>query len=133
MKRTIVLACAISMAASSCAKKDPAPPRPKPAADSGAVPIGMPVGPNVREPVKLTNVQPRYPAAAREARIQGVVMLDLTIGVDGHVADAKVVGGPLELHEAAYQAVMQWVYSPTLVNGVPTSIPMRVTVAFRLQ
>ena len=122
----------------ACAKKDPAPPAAaKPpataSADGGAAPTAMPVGPNVREPVKLKNVQPRYPAAAREARIQGVVLMDLTIDGTGHVTDVTVAGGPLELHEAAYEAAMQWVYSPTLVNGVPSTITMRATVAFRLQ
>jgi TonB family protein len=131
VKRTILAAaCVLSMSASGCAKKDPAPPAPKPAA---ATAVGMPVGPNVRQPVKLKDVPARYPAAAREARIQGVVMMDLTIDDTGHVAEAKVIGGPLELHEAAYQAAMQWVYSPTLVNGVPTAITMRATVSFRLQ
>jgi TonB family protein len=91
------------------------------------------VGGTIKDPKKLKHVNPAYPAAAREARVQGVVILEAVIGRDGRVEDLKVLRSLPLLDAAATDAVRQWVYTPTLLNGVPTPVIMTVTVAFTLQ
>jgi len=89
-------------------------------------------GGDIRPPVKVRNVVPVYPEIARVARVQGTVVLDCTIGVDGRVDDVKVLGGPALLQAAAVDAVRQWLYRPTLLNGVAVPVVMTVTVRFML-
>ena len=64
--------------------------------------------------------------------MSGVVILEAVIGVDGRVADAKVLRSIPLLDQAAVDAVRQWVYTPTLLNGVPVPVIMTVTVNFTL-
>jgi protein TonB len=90
------------------------------------------VGGNIKEPKKLKNVAPEYPDIARQARVQGVVILECTISPQGKVTDVKVLRGIPLLDQAAIDAVKQWVYTPTLLNGVPVPVIMTVTVNFRL-
>ena len=75
---------------------------------------------------------PVYPDLAVKARLQGVVILECQIDVRGRVAEAKVLRGNPLLTDAAVEAVRQWVYTPTLVNGVPVPVLMVVTVTFNL-
>ena len=91
------------------------------------------MGGAIREPRKVKDVAPAYPDFARHARIQGVVILECVLSPQGRVEDVKVLRGVPTLDEAAVEAVRQWVYSPTLVNGVPTSVVMTVTVNFMLR
>jgi periplasmic protein TonB len=91
------------------------------------------VGGQIKEPKKLKNVPPAYPDIAKQARVQGVVILECTISPQGKVTDVKVLRGIPLLDEAAKEAVRQWVYTPTLLNGVPVPVIMTVTVNFRLQ
>jgi len=86
----------------------------------------------VRAPAKLRHVDPVYPEVARRAHVQGVVELECTIGPDGRVAQLRVVSGPPLLGAAALEAVRQWVYTPTLLNGVPVPVVLTVTVRFQL-
>jgi protein TonB len=95
-----------------------------------AVPVRP--GGDIRPPVKLRHVLPAYPDIARVAGVQGVVVLDCTIGVEGRVSDVKVLGGPILLQAAAADAVRQWRYRPTYLNGVAIPIVMTVTVRFTL-
>ena len=106
------------------------PPVSNPAPPAGPVPVGG----KVRAPERLTDVSPVYPPVALAARVQGMVILQATIDTEGRVQAARVLrsDSPL-LNEAALAAVRQWVYSPTLLNGVPVSVVMTVTVQFRLQ
>jgi TonB family protein len=90
------------------------------------------VGGAIREPTRLKSVAPVYPAIARQARVQGVVILECTIGPDGHVKDVRVLRSIPLLDAAAVEAVQQWVYTPTLLNGVPVPVIMTVTVNFTL-
>jgi TonB family protein len=62
-----------------------------------------------------------------------MVIVEATIDPTGHVANATVLRGVPLLDEAALEAVRKWVYTPTLLNGVPTPLIMTVTVTFRLQ
>ena len=90
------------------------------------------VGGQIKEPKKLKNVNPVYPDIARQARVQGVVILECTISPQGKVTDVKVLRGIPLLDQAAVEAVRQWVYTPTLLNGVPVPVIMTVTVNFKL-
>jgi protein TonB len=95
-------------------------------------PAPVRVGGDVKEPVKLRHVAPEYPALARAAQVQGMVILEATIGTDGRVSDVKVLRANPFLERAAVTAVRQWVYSPTLLNGQPVPVIMTVTVNFKL-
>ena len=76
---------------------------------------------------------PVYPPIAQSARVQGVVIIEATIGPDGRVKDAKVLRSIPLLDQAALDAVKQWQFTPTLLNGVPVPVIMTVTVNFTLQ
>ena len=107
---------------------------------SGATPNGSQQQPGVirvggeSEQAKLvTKVQPIYPAAAKAAGIQGTVELDVTISKDGVPEDIRVVSSPSdELTESALEAVRQWRYSTTLLNGQPVSVVTDVIVNYTL-
>jgi len=104
-----------------------------PKAEPPAPPTGpVRVGGKIHPPAKLNNVAPTYPPVARQARVEGVVILEATISPDGRVTDVKVLRGIPLLDNSAIEAVRQWRYSPTLLNGVPVPVVMTVTVNFRL-
>lgn len=90
------------------------------------------VGGNIKEPSKIKNVAPVYPDIAKQARVQGIVILECTISPQGRVTDVKVLRGIPLLDQAGIDAVKQWQYTPTLLNGVPVPVIMTVTVNFRL-
>jgi periplasmic protein TonB len=73
-----------------------------------------------------------YPPPAKMARIQGDVALSIIIAKDGTVRDVQDVSGPPLLVPAAKDAVMQWVYKPTLLNGEPVEVQTSATVHFTL-
>jgi protein TonB len=87
---------------------------------------------DIRPPVKVRHVLPVYPDIARATRVQGTVVLDCTIDREGRVAEVKVLSGPRLLTTAALEAVRQWTYRPTLLDGVPVPVIMTVTVRFTL-
>jgi len=88
------------------------------------------VGGRIKAPTKIKDVKPVYPAIAQSARVAGMVTIEATIGFDGKVVDAKVVRSSPLLDQAALDAVRQWEYTPTLLNGVPVSVLVTVTVNF---
>lgn len=88
------------------------------------------VGGQVRPPIRVKEVAPVYPAIAKSAQVQGDVVIEATIDEAGKVADAKVVKSVPMLDQAALDAVRQWEYRPSLLNGVPTPVVMTVTVKF---
>jgi TonB family protein len=88
------------------------------------------VGGNIRPPIRIKEVAPVYPAVAQTARIQGDVVIEATIDDEGKVADAKVVKSVPLLDQAALDAVRQWQYQPSLLNGIPTAVVTTVTVKF---
>jgi periplasmic protein TonB len=90
------------------------------------------VGADVREPRKVRTVAPVYPDLAVKARVQGQVVLECQIDVRGRVAEVKALRGSPLLIDPAVEAVKQWVYTPTLLNGVPVPVLMDVTVTFSL-
>jgi periplasmic protein TonB len=91
------------------------------------------VGPGVREPKRIAGSPPEYPMIARNARVQGVVILETVINERGEVGRIKVLRSVPLLDNAAITAVQQWRYTPTLLNGVPVSVLMTITVNFTLQ
>jgi protein TonB len=101
-----------------------------PDAPAPAVPIR--VGGDVREPKRIVSVPPVYPELAVRARLQGTVVVEATLNERGRVVNVSLVQGSPMLTESALEAVSKWVYSPTLVNGVPTPVIMTVKVHFRL-
>jgi TonB family protein len=90
------------------------------------------VGGSIREPRKIRNVSPVYPEIAKQARVQGVVILEATIGPRGDVTAVRVLRGAPLLDQSAIDAVKQWVYEPTVLNGVPVPVIMTVTVSYKL-
>jgi protein TonB len=91
------------------------------------------VGGNISQPTRTTYVRPEYPPDAQAANVQGVVILEATIDTKGQVKDLKVLRSIPLLDQAAIDAVRQWEYTPTLLNGVPVPVIMTVTVNFTLQ
>lgn len=75
---------------------------------------------------------PAYPPLAKDARIQGVVRLDAIIGKDGRIENLKAADGNPLLIQAAMDAVKQWVYRPTYLNGQPVEVATEINVHFRL-
>jgi TonB family protein len=105
----------------------PPPTTPWPAA-AGAVRVGG----NVKAPTQTRRVNPVYPAIAQSARVQGVVILEALIGEDGRVRDTRVLRSIPLLDQAALDAVRQWEYQPTLLNGAVVPTVMTVTVQFTM-
>jgi periplasmic protein TonB len=106
----------------------PVPPAPAPRRDVSPVRVGGQV-----EGAKLIfQVKPAYPEIARMARVQGAVRLEAVISKEGTVASLKVVSGPPLLVKAAFDAVSQWRYQPTLLNGEPVEVATEIEVNFSL-
>ncbi len=102
----------------------PPPPSPRP-------PVR--VGGSITAPRKVHDVPPGYPVVAQAARLEGLVIIQATIGVDGTVVDAQILRPDPLFNQAALDAVRQWRYSPTFLNGEPVAVVMTVTVSFRLR
>ena len=80
----------------------------------------------------VKEVQPAYPASARQMRIEGAVELLATISKNGDISAVKILDGNTQLAHAAVDAVKQWKYKPYLLNGEPVEIQTQVTVKFKL-
>ena len=80
----------------------------------------------------VRRVEPQYPVLAKQARVQGVVELVGVISTDGHLKELRLVSGHPLLARAAMEAVSQWIYTPTLLNGEPVEVIAPITVTFRL-
>jgi len=107
----------------------PPPPPPPPKA---VVPQRIRVGGNVQAANLINGPKPNYPPLAKQARISGTVELSAVIGKDGRVQDLKVVRGHPLLVQAALDAVKNWVYRPTLLNGEPVEVSTTIDVNFTL-
>jgi protein TonB len=90
------------------------------------------VGGEVRAPTRVKNVNPVYPEEAKAAGVSGVVIVEIRIGTRGSVAEARVVRSVPLLDQAALDAIYQWEYEPTMLNGEPVDVLMTVTVNFTL-
>jgi periplasmic protein TonB len=87
----------------------------------------------IKTPVKVRHVPPIYPAIAQQARVEGIVIIEAVVGVDGRVVEARILRSKPLLDEAALDAVRQWEFTPTTLNGVPVPVLMTVTVNFTLR
>lgn len=96
-------------------------------------PAAVRIGDGVTSPAKLVDVRPVYPPAAKESKVQGVVTLEVLIGHDGKVERALVRRSVPELDQAALDAVRQWVFAPTRINGEPAKAIVTATIKFALQ
>ena len=104
----------------------PPPPPPPP-----VVPVRLHSG--MTAPVKIVDVTPHYPAISQNAHIQGVVILEAVLDVNGTVQSVRLLRSVPTLDEAAMDAVRRWRYTPALLNGQPVPVVMTVTVNFTLQ
>jgi periplasmic protein TonB len=91
------------------------------------------VGGNVQESKLIRRVEPAYPELAKRARVQGKVVLVVTVDEEGNVSNITINDGHPLLNDAAKAAVAQWKYSPTLLNGEPVPVIATVTVIFNLK
>jgi TonB family protein len=99
-----------------------------PAAGQKAVQVGG----GVKPPKRLKTVPPVYPDVAREARVQGIVILECTISPRGKVTRVQVLRGIPLLDQAAIDAVKQWEWEPTIIDGEAVPVIMTVTINFNL-
>lgn len=104
----------------------PPPPPPK------ETPKRIRVGGNVQQAKAIYQPKPIYPALAKQARVQGVVRLQAIIAKDGTIQELQVISGPPLLQQAALDAVRQWRYQPTLLNGEPVEVVTTIDVVFTL-
>jgi protein TonB len=111
----------------------PPPPPPPPGFDTYDGPQPIRVGGNIKAPAKIRDVRPVYPQEALDARASGVVILEAIVDPEGNVKTARVVRSIPILDQAAIDAVKQWQFVPTLLNGVAVPVIMTVTVNFTLQ
>ena len=86
------------------------------------------IGGNAQESKLIRRVEPVYPEMAKQARVQGKVTLRIAVDEEGNVSDVSVIEGHPLLDDAAINAVRQWKYSPTFLNGKPVSVMAAVTV-----
>jgi len=108
------------------------PPPPPPVKKAPPAPKRIRVGGAVQKARLLRRVQPQYPALARQARIQGTVQLTAEIAKDGSIQKLEVMSGHPLLVPAALQAVKQWRYKPTLLNGQAVEVVTQIDVNFTL-
>jgi periplasmic protein TonB len=101
-------------------------------APQGASPQTVRVGGDVKPPVKVKGAPPVYPDVAKRARVEGVVILEATIGIDGKVKDIKVIRSVKLLEAAAMDAVRTWEFKPTVVNGQTVQVITTIPVNFSL-
>ncbi len=113
-----------------------APPPPPPVKKEEAKPVTpqrIRVGGNVQQAMLIRQPKPVYPPLAKQARISGVVKLNAIIAKDGTIMNLSVISGHPLLVPSALEAVKQWVYRPTLLNGEPVEVVTQIDVNFTLQ
>lgn len=109
----------------------PAPASSRPAPVQAAEKANLPAGGQIQPAQLISRKEPDYPLLARQMGAKGTVELIATIGTDGAVKSVKVIKGHPLLVNAAKEAVMQWRYRPTLLNGQPVTNDTRITLNFQ--
>ena len=107
----------------------PAPPAPRVVAPTAPVRVGQ----GVREPRKIVDATPVYPALALSVKVEGAVILEAVINERGVVERLRVLKSIPLLDAAATDAVSRWRYTPTLLNGTPVAVLMTITINFTLK
>ena len=110
----------------------PAPPQSPPQRTVTAPPPRLKIGGMVQAAKILRQVTPAYPALAKQARVSGEVRLEAVISREGTVESLQVISGHPLLVPAALEAVRQWLYRPTLLNGEPVEVLTQIEVHFKL-
>jgi TonB family protein len=128
-KKSITLQVGELQETISVTARRPTQPAPPPAS-AGVVRVGG----NIKQPTKVFNVAPVYPAAMQAAGLEGNVKLDVLIATDGTVASVQVVSAQVHpaFAAAAVTAVKQWKFTPTLLNGQPVEVEMGAWISFNL-
>lgn len=109
------------------------PPRiPEPPSNSVPKPELRRVGGNIKAPIKVKDFLPIYPEIPRVARLEGSVVLEFIIGMDGKVSNIRVVKSAPLFDQSAKEAVQRWEFLPTRLNGEVVPVLMTVTVNFSL-
>ena len=100
---------------------------------AGQAPLRLRVGGDIQRPQKIVHVDPVYPEQAKADRIEGMVIVETVIATNGTVMDVQVIRSAHRLLDAAaVDAVSQWEFTPTLLNGEPVELVMSVNVTFSL-
>lgn len=110
----------------------PPPPPPVKKEEKPPTPQRIRVGGNVQSAKLVRQPKPLYPPLAKQARIQGTVRFQAIIGKDGTIQNLQLVSGHPLLVPSATEAVKQWVYQPTLLNGEPVEVVTQIDVNFTL-
>jgi periplasmic protein TonB len=97
-----------------------------------ATPQRVRVSQGVTQGLLIRKIQPNYPPLARQARIQGSVLLQAEISKDGSIQNLRLISGHPMLAPAAIEAVKQWKYKPYILNGEPVEVETQITVNFTL-
>jgi len=97
-----------------------------------ATPQRVRVSQGVTQGLLIRKIQPNYPPLARQARIQGSVLLQAEISKDGTIENLRLISGHPMLAPAAIEAVKQWKYKPYILNGEPVEVETQITVNFTL-
>src|SRR5271168_448223 len=97
-----------------------------------ATPQRVRVSQGVTQGLLLRKIQPAYPPLARQARIQGSVLLQAEIGKDGSIQNLRLISGHPMLAPAAIEAIKQWKYKPYILNGEPVGVETTITFNFTL-
>jgi protein TonB len=97
-----------------------------------ATPQRVRVSQGVSQGLLIHRVQPMYPPLARQARIQGTVVLQAEISKDGNIENLRLISGHPMLAPSAIEAVKQWRYKPYFLNGEPVAVETQITVNFTL-
>jgi TonB family protein len=109
----------------------PPPPPPPPPLKKAEEPVRA-IG-EIKQPKVIKRVEPVYPEEARQAGIQGIVILEATTDIYGRVQSVKVLRSIPKLDQAAIDAVKKWVYEPLVIGGKPRGVIFTVTVTFQLK
>jgi protein TonB len=111
------------------------PPAERPATQEArkeTAPVRIRVGGEVQDALLVHRIVPAYPSIAKQTRTQGTVVLTAVISREGRVAQLQVISGNVLLVQAAVDAVKQWRYRPTMLNGEPVEVLTTIEVNFRL-
>ena len=108
------------------------PPPPPPVKETPKPPQRIRVGGNVQAANLIRKITPQYPPLAKQARVQGTVKFQAIIGKDGTIQNLQLINGHPLLVPAATEAVKQWLYKPTLLNGEPVEVVTQIDVNFTL-
>src|ERR1700722_1261969 len=95
--------------------------------------VPLPIGGDVKVAHLISSVPPVYPSMAHAQHIQGQVLVDALIDVNGRVSSMRIVSGPVLLHQAAMDALRQWKYQAATLDGKAVPMHLTVTIQFRLQ